>query len=147
MSEARPVRLILLIAATPAIERATQAAWGDRVLMLAQPPNLELLPDHVAMVVVCRDHPDRFRDLSSRLRRRWPLAESLVVGGPWTAAAGHTRRDVPPAMRATEAEAIARIEAVGHGDSPQAWPDTLTRTDTVLARDQAWRPTEEGPDS
>ena len=129
----RPARLCLLIDAAP-LAAAARTAWGERLIELATPGGLAHLPDAVALVVVVRSHPDRFRGLPQRLRRRWPLAEIVWVEGPWGASAGHTRADVPPAMRASVAEATARIEAIAAGDAPMAWPWTLTRTDAVLAR-------------
>lgn len=116
----------------PVIEAAREA-FGPSLLELRRPSGLEHLPDRVGVVVVCRDHPDRFRGLPERLRRRWPLAELLFVDGPWGASAGHSRRDVPPAMRADADEAIERLYAIAEGDPPQAWPWTFTQTDVVLA--------------
>ena len=123
----------LLIAAPPALGKAAAAAFGDR-LHRRPAADLDDLPDDVAVVVVCRDHPDRFRGIAATLRRRWPLAELHVVDGPWSASAHHTRSGVPPILRSDQTAAIERLHAIAGGDSPQAWPMTLTRTDAILAK-------------
>lgn len=130
-------RLALLINACPELAAIASRAWDGRLLSLAHPVGLDRLPDAIALVVVERDHPDQFRRLCPMLRRRWPLAEIIVVDGPWNASAGHTRKLIPPAMRRTREDAIERIERIAAGDPPMAWPWTLSRTDAALAHAEA----------
>ena len=132
-------RLAVVLAAGTSFEHlraAARNAWGRRLIELTAPTDWAHLPDAVALVVVCRDHPDRFREIASALRRRWPLAEILIVDGRWGVSAAHSRRfedPVPPAMRANCEQAAQRLIAIAEGDPPRAWPWTMTRADLLQA--------------
>ena len=114
---------------------ACRDGWRGEVCETREPDDAAGEP---LLVLILRDHPDAFRGVADRCRRRWPLAEVLIVDSEWGLSVRRTRPDEPAGWTVGEAEALDRVRRVAAGqDAATPHPWTLTYGERAAANPTA----------
>lgn len=115
------------------VAAAAHARRSDESIRVVETADPDAIPTDTVLLLACCDHPDAFRANARRLQSEFPMAELLVVAGPWLRAAGRTRSHWPASWYYSEAQAVARWNEIVSGvDHPRPRPVTWTRDERWL---------------